>query len=291
MFSLKYCTRKWLLTTIFAIVSVIHVIAQEEAQPYFTADEMPDLLQILPPPPDSTSTKFALDVVRHMWGKAQRMDLERSAIAINDAEYSLENLIRVFSEPFGMQISLEKTPEIYRLLRDLTVTCDNICIKPKSYYMRRRPFVMFHEHTLTLEDEDALAQTGSYPSGHTIFGWCAALLLSEINPEKTEALMSRGYMYGESRIIVGAHWQSDVDAGMLSASVLNAKLHTNPVFLDQMIKARTEYVKKKGETSYVKSTINTISSDAGIYDLFGNKLSKEPVKGFYIQTGKKYVRE
>ena len=27
-------------------------------------------------------------------------------------------------------------------------------------------------------------------------------------------LMARGYMYGESRVIVGTHWQSDVDAMM-----------------------------------------------------------------------------
>ena len=39
--------------------------------------------------------------------------------------------------------------------------------------------------------------------------------------------MARGYMYGESRVIVGAHWQSDVDAGRLVASVAYAKLHTS----------------------------------------------------------------
>ena len=264
------------------------IIAQEEAQQYFTVDELPDLTHVLPPPPDSTSAAFALDVVRYMWGKEQRLDPERASIAISDAEYSLNYLIRVFSGPFGMPISFEETPEIYRLLRDFTVTCDNICVKPKNFYMRRRPFMVFHEQTITPEYDEALAQNGSYPSGHTVFGWCAALLLSEINPAPTEALMARGYMYGESRIIVGAHWQSDVEAGMLLVSVLNAKLHTSPVFLDQMAKARSEFIRKKDGATYIniKST-TTSSSDNHIYDLKGSQLPKEPSKGVYIQSGKK----
>ena len=59
------------------------------------------------------------------------------------------------------------------------------------------------------------------------FTVCSALLLSEINPDRADTIMARGYMYGESRVIVGAHWQSDVDAGRLVASVAYAKLHTS----------------------------------------------------------------
>ena len=55
--------------------------------------------------------------------------------------------------------------------------------------------------------------------------------------------MSRGYQYGESRVIVGAHWQSDVNAGYLAASIAYAKLHTSERFLKQMAKARKEFQK------------------------------------------------
>lgn len=104
--------KRWLLLMVLAIVGIAPVDAQEVSQQYFTVDEMPDLLRILPPPPDSTSAQFALDVVRHMWGKTQRQDAERRATAIIDTEYSLSNLIRIFSEPFGMAISFAETPEI-----------------------------------------------------------------------------------------------------------------------------------------------------------------------------------
>ncbi|SNU04956.1 PAP2 superfamily protein [Prevotellaceae bacterium MN60] len=132
------------------------------------------------------------------------------------------------------------------MLRDGTATCDSICKLPKKYYMRRRPFMRMQEPTLYPQDEPALRKNGSYPSGHTILGWSSALLLSEINPDRADTILARGYMYGESRVIVGAHWQSDVDAGRLAASAAYARLHTSERFLKQMRLARLEYRCKAG---------------------------------------------
>lgn len=156
--------------------------------------------------------------------------------------------------------------------------------------MRVRPFMMFHEPTLTPDQEETMIVNGSYPSGHTIFGWCAALILSEINLEQTEDLMARGYMYGESRVIVGAHWQSDVDAGMLAASVLYAKLHTSALFLEQMAKAREEYLAKKGGSSNISSLQRKdAAADKNIYNLSGQQLPHQPSNSVYIQSGRKFV--
>lgn len=279
--------RKLFVTFCFVVFGVVSAVAQEAAQVYYSAEEMPDLLRILPPPPDSTNSGFAHDMMRYIWGKSQRNDPERSAVAIRDAEYSLNRIISEFSEPFGMSISFEETPEIYRLLRDFTATCDNICVLPKNHYMRMRPFMMFHEHTITPNKEEEMVRNGSYPSGHTAYGWGVAMILSEINPQRIDTLMARGYMYGESRVIVGAHWQSDVDAGYLAASVLYTKLHTNPVFLDQMAKARQEFADKTSLSS-VNSASCRSESSSKVYNLSGIQLPQEPSKGIYIQSGKKY---
>ncbi|MBQ6305886.1 MAG: peptidase M15 [Bacteroidales bacterium] len=56
-------------------------------------------------------------------------------------------------------------------------------------------------------------------------------------------------MYGESRVIVGAHWQSDVDASRLAAAIGLARLHTSPVFLAQLNKAQEEFKQLKGTLS------------------------------------------
>ena len=220
--------------------------AQSDVEPYFTTKEMPDMLKWCPAPPDTVGAHFAYDIIQYMWGKEMRNNKERADIAIRDAVYGLDCIIREFSEPFGLQISKEETPEIYKVLRDATATCDSICTLPKKYYMRRRPFMRMNESALYPSDEPHLRKNGSYPSGHTILGWSSALLLSEINPDRADTLLARGYMYGESRVIVGAHWQSDVDAGRLAASAAYAKLHTSERFLEQMRLARQEFRIKTG---------------------------------------------
>ena len=190
--------------------------------------------------------QYTFDIMQYMWGKTMCNDPERAAIAIRDAEYGLDCIIREFSEPFGLQISKEDTPEFYKVMREGTATCDSICKVPKRYYMRKRPFMRFNETTLTPDDEESLRKNGSYPSGHTILGWNSALLLSEINPDRADTILARGYMYGDSLIIVGAHWQSDVNAGRLAASAAYARLHTSERFLEQMRLARLEFRCKTG---------------------------------------------
>jgi acid phosphatase (class A) len=131
-------------------------------------------------------------------------------------------------------------------------TYDNICTLPKRYYMRKRPFMRFNEPTLYPADEPALRKNGSYPSGHTLLGWSSALLLSEINPDRADTILARGLMYGDSRIIVGAHWQSDVNAARLAASAAYARLHTSERFLEQMRLARQEFRVKAGLATIVE---------------------------------------
>lgn len=107
-----------MFVAILTFCGTMTVAAQDEelVQAYFTTADMPDMLRFLPAPPDTIGALFTHDIMQYMWGKTMRLDPERSAIAIRDAEYGLECIIREFSEPFGMQISFGETPEIYRVL-------------------------------------------------------------------------------------------------------------------------------------------------------------------------------
>jgi acid phosphatase (class A) len=211
----------------------------QNVEPYFTTEEMPDLIQCLPAPPDSLSAAYTYDIMRYLWGKTQRQDPERAAMVRRDAVWTYEALIAEFCGPFGMVISKEATPEIWKVLETSLATVDQIRIAPKAYFHRKRPFEVFGEKTFTGEDEE-LSGEGSYPSGHTILGWSAALLLSEVNPDSADAIMAVGYRFGQSRVIAGFHWQSDVDAGRLVASAAVARLHADELFLKLMAEARKE---------------------------------------------------
>ena len=176
--------KNFLTMMVLCLAMTMQAQEKETVNAYFTPEEMPDMMVFLPGPPDSTSVAFMNDVARYYWGKEMRKDPERAAEATRDAVYGLETIITEFEEAFGMKISKEETPEIYKVLQEGTATCDSICKIPKATYMRRRPFMVFNEPTLYPEDEPALRKNGSYPSGHTLLGWSAALLMSEINPDR-----------------------------------------------------------------------------------------------------------
>ena len=208
---------------------------------YYTEAEMPDMLKCLPAPPVPGSSEFDRDILRYMWGKTQREDAARAAQAALDATWSLDTLAMIMSEPFGKTISKESTPEIYALFIDGISTIEQVRLKPKAFYSRKRPYVYFHEHSMTVWEESDLSGEGSYPSGHTIRAWSAALLLSEVNPAACEALFARAYAAGESRVIAGAHWQSDVDASRLAASIAYGRLQSSCEYRKQVKRAKKEF--------------------------------------------------
>lgn len=207
---------------------------------YFTTDQLPDLIQSLPAPPDSLSHGFAYDVMQYQWGKAQRPDSVRAEMARRDAVWTYEALLGELAGPFGLALSKEATPAIWTVLVNSLATTDQMRVAPKAFYHRRRPFEVFNEKMLTGE-EAALSGEGSYPSGHTMRGWMAALLLAQINPAAADGLYARAWKYGESRVIAGAHWQSDVDVTRVAASIGFSRLQTSDRFQAEMARAQEEF--------------------------------------------------
>lgn len=110
----------------------------------------------------------------------------------------------------------------------------------KNHYKRVRPFVVNKQTSCTPDWEKELIKDGSYPSGHTSIGWTWALILAEIDPDRADTILSRGYAFGQSRVVCGVHWQSDVTAGRVIASAVVAKLHSDPVFRAQLDAAKKE---------------------------------------------------
>ena len=242
---------------------------------YFGIDDLPNAIKWLPSPPEPNSTQFAYDLSQYMWGKGERLNEERAQQAIDNGVVDMEDMAIQFSKPFGMEISKEKTPCIFNVLNRGMLTVRLCAKKPKTEIARLRPYVRYKESTLIPADEELLRENGSYPSGHSIRGWVTALLLCEINPEAQDALLALGYQWGQSRVIAGYHWQSDVDAGRLLASAGFARLHTNQQFLADMAAARAEFAQLAETTR-----------SATIYNMAGEKLNEESHIGVDVQQKK-----
>ena len=281
--------KKNFVIALATILAAMTLNAQNEVQPYFTVDQMPDLIKCLPAPPAFDSPEFANDMMRYAWGKQQRLDPERAEIAKRDAVWSYEALLAEFDVPFGLHMSPEDTPEIWKLMVTSLSTTDPIRVAPKAFYHRQRPFERFQDKMLT-DEEASLAGEGSYPSGHTMRGWTAALLLAEINPAASDTIFARGWMYGESLVIVGAHWQSDVDASRVAASIAYCALHASPDFREQMAKAQNEYLVKTGQVSSVGEVLpSTPAVSSQAYRIDGT-MASDDTRGIIIQSGQKILR-
>lgn len=288
--------QKILLLSVAAVMATLGAHAQtditlDSEAMYFDIDELPNAVKWLPAPPEPNSTRFAYDLTQYMWGKGERLNEERAQQAIDHSVVDMGMMAQEFSKPFGMEISETKTPCIYKVLYRGVLTVRLCATKPKTEIPRQRPYVRYNESTLIPEEEEKLRLNGSYPSGHTIRGWAMALLLCEINPDAQDDLLALGFQWGQSRVIAGYHWQSDVDAGRLLASAGYARLHTHQEFLADMAAARAEYAKLAGDATSVEAArTDTSTGSAAIYNLAGEQLNKEPNAGVYIQKGKKYVR-
>lgn len=210
--------------------------------PFMGKEEMPDAGVFLPAPPEPGSAMFYSDSCLYEEGKSLR-NTARGAMAVADASTNPHYLAKIFSEPFGHEISQEATPEIFLLIKRVIPTARQAVSGAKDKYMRIRPFVRYNEPSGYPEDDKGLRGTGSYPSGHSTRGWAIALVLAEVNPAAQDALLIRGYEYGQSRVILGVHYQSDVEAARLSASASVVRMHQSPAFRRQLKRAQKEFAR------------------------------------------------
>ncbi|MBO4966429.1 MAG: phosphatase PAP2 family protein [Muribaculaceae bacterium] len=226
---------------------------------YFLEEgEVASSLTLLPPPPTEGSVRFEYDKARYEWGKSLR-DTERGQQAFQDARVGGDGVPRAFSEAFGIEITPEDTPEIYRLIVGMREDAGDLATRSaKNSYNRRRPFAYYGEPTCNPEQQEELSTNGSYPSGHTSIGWATALVLAEINPDRIDEILKRGYEMGESRIICGYHWDSDVEAGRTVGAGVVAVLHSDKGFMRQLKKAKKEFSRLKASGKIKGSIINRL---------------------------------
>ena len=283
---------KKILIFVVAMMATISVSAQEEetVPVYFELDQLPKLIDIMPPPPAFDSPEFANDVVRYGWGKQQRLDKERVELAIADAEWDDHaKLFLQWKDAFGLEINPINTPEIWKLMESSLATTDPMRKETKAFYHRQRPFERFDD-SMPSHEEDELRGEGSYPSGHSLRGWGISLLLAQIAPERAAEIFSRGWDYCNSRVIVGAHWQSDVDASRTAASIGFCALQGSPEFIAQMRKAQQEYKDKTGQEAGVQHAAIIEHPAVRAYQVNG-AIATDDMRGIVIEGKQKVVRK
>ncbi|WP_276118645.1 acid phosphatase [Brevundimonas naejangsanensis] len=206
-----------------------------------------EALAFLPPPPQAGSLRAQNDVSVYRETRALE-GYPRWAQAAADAEIVTPAAPRVFSEALGSPFDPQQTPALALLLGRLHADLEAVQASAKATYARSRPFVA-EPANICIEAEPWLAQSGSYPSGHAAIGWAWALVLAELAPDRAEEILARGLAYGDSRVICGVHYVSDVEAGRLVGAALVARLKAEPEFQRDFGRARGELTTSNAKSS------------------------------------------
>ena len=77
-----------------------------------------------------------------------------------------------------------------------------------------------------------LESSPAFPSGHTSFAYTEASLIGMMVPELYQSMMLRASAYGNSRIVLGAHYALDIIGGRSLAEYNLAQALTNPAYIN-----------------------------------------------------------
>lgn len=184
------------------------------------------------------------------WSKQYNTSPERYNLAIMDKNQSTQHVRQVFREAaladFASSISDEQFAQQIAELEYLSADAIYVPNRGKNgraraydfilkdHYLRGRPYQVMDKKTgqyLEGYDQETFAIVNgkkslysSYPSGHTSHGFGQAVVMALAFPERGQEIFSRALQYGESRVIVGAHFPTDTMTSRLARYYYMAQL-------------------------------------------------------------------
>jgi acid phosphatase (class A) len=217
-----------------------------------TEDEakLPELIKF--PANSSDQTRAELDFMLSLQTKRTNEEIDRVNYIANigswpgiinplDPDYQ-ENRKQLFyiASPVGEWFNDDNFPAITQLLvnciQDIRVTEFRL----KRHFKRPRPY-----HLEPRLNPLARINSPSFASGHTLWAFAEAYIFSEIIPEKRDQFLRMAEEVRWSRELMGIHYPSDNEASRVVGWYLLKYWYNNPRFVDDMEKAKIEWLKKK----------------------------------------------
>jgi len=221
-------------------------------QGYLPLTALPNGLTLIPLPPEIGSTALAHDKEINQ-AMLELKGTERWHLAISDADLKFPHAAGAFSCAMNVEITEQDMPNLYMLLRRSATDAGLSTFMAKKKYQRARPFMINNQATCDQKKEKHLRTSGAYPSGHSAIGWAWALILSELLPEKSDAILARGRAFAQSRAVCNVHWQSDIANGSIIGAAAYSKLHSSELFQSAIAAAKIELAiaRKQGNKSTI----------------------------------------
>ncbi|MBL8549613.1 MAG: phosphatase PAP2 family protein [Hyphomonadaceae bacterium] len=203
------------------------------AQPASAPAPILDGAAIVGPPPAAGSPAAAADRL------AFRPAISEARLAQARADQPFDPFVAL-RPALGERFTATALPRTKKVFDDVLVALGPGIGAGKDAYARRRPYL--DDARILQCDIPAAsgADSPSYPSGHGAGGWAWALVMAELLPAHADAILVRGRDYGDSRVICGFHYPSDIESGRILAAGTIARLHADPAFRRDLDAARRE---------------------------------------------------
>lgn len=209
---------------------------------YFASNPL-DGKAILGPPPAADSAHGKAD--RALFEETRKLEgSARWKTAIQDNDLWRGGALKRFSCALGVDLSERQTPTAWKILHKIELDGRTVGTPAKDFYDRKRPMIG-NDAPICVPREDWMKTNASYPSGHAMVAWSWGLILAELAPAKADPLLTLGRDSGESRMVCGVHFISDVEAGRTLAAGMVARLHAEPAFMADMAAAKREIAAAK----------------------------------------------
>jgi acid phosphatase (class A) len=189
---------------------VLPTQSAKTAELHFLKAGKPDAATLLAPPPLPGSPEQAADMeeVHAVYHAANEAD-KNAAYA--EKKFSVFNFTEAVG-PFFANTNLPKTAAFFKKVQSDAETVTDL---GKDFFKRPRPFTT--DPTLA---NGKLEKSFSYPSGHSTESMVLALVLADLLPEKSGAILEHAREMGWHRVQIARHYPTDIYAGRVLAQAI-----------------------------------------------------------------------
>jgi acid phosphatase (class A) len=221
---------------IFALTGCVkNKLADEKKQTsgYFAPTSI--ALNLLEPPIKRDSKEYQNEVyfITKLQKKADKNLIQRAEL---EAKVKPEMMF------YFTDLKFERSdfPALYHLLDRVYKTSYGVTHLSKDYFATSRPYHSEKKIKALVKKIDSPA----YPSGHTSSSYLAAKVLTLAMPQHSKIFHQRASEIASSRVLIGAHYPHDIEAGKKLALLMMGALTQNNEFLTDLENAKKELTAK-----------------------------------------------
>lgn len=222
------------ITTIAALAFFLAVAGRAADEPYLRPETAPKAVAVLPAPPEPNSAEAIADA-----DEAYRVYSTRTPeqLALGKDENDLT--VFHFSPAIGPWFQPGRFPKTEALFKKIEAEARSATDAGKRVFKRVRPYNADPKRFSEPIEHEAMTSY-SYPSGHATRGMLFALVLSELFPDRHEALLLKGREAGWLRVQGGVHYPLDVYAGRVWGLALSRAFLSSPALQHDLEAAKAE---------------------------------------------------